>query len=254
MAERPRKKFHLVSDFGKEGRVLGYKRGKETGAWVIKKLDNKYQDGIPKETAMRLRERFQLLRQEFGELIPNQKIMPLKNTDRYFTAQERLTLAQPADVFEYTPETIPPAAQAQLKKLVATLRRGYEAYKRQEDEYGRGQHPALDLGPGNLLLTTENQVRFVDTNTLVTEYADLFINDALPYEIDCRLAQLELLAGREPRAVFNDEFYREVMEIAEFLNPQGLERSLDDAGALKTLLDDIFMKSPLRAYLDPDRA
>ena len=246
MSEHPPKNFHLVSDAGHEGQVIGYDQAGVQGGVVIKQLEKRFRDGLPKVVAEQIRERYQKLRTEFGDLIPKQKVMPKQHGQHYFITQERLALTEPADVLEYSTDQLPAAARTELETVIEKLKQGYAAYRQQEDEFQSAEHPCLDLGSGNLLVTQDGHLRYADIGSRITDYAGLYGMDVLVYEVECRLARLELVAGRPPREVFDDAFYREVMEQAEELDPAALQGAIDDPVAFGRILDQVFNKSPLR--------
>lgn len=248
-----RRNFTEIPSTGREGKIWGYTVGRRQGDLIIKKLDTVDENihGFPREEAKILRMHYAHLVAQYGDLIVKQKVMPTRY-GRYFLAQERLRLADPADVFAYLPSNFPEAAKSQLEAIITQVNDGlFDAMGRPVRRY---EHPVpLDLGPGNLLLTQDDRVRYVDTGFGILDYKVFADTESLHEELHCRLAELDLLRGRPVAEVLRDPLYIYVKRMAQRLNPLAFARGQTDADTLKQLYDDVFIKSPLRGYLDPDR-
>ncbi len=152
--------------------------------------------------------------QQYGDVIVKQKIMPVKQDKsaitekKYFIAQERLTLAEPSDVFNYNNESISERIRVQIEALIAVLKTSFIAY-RQTNTYDL---LPLDLGPGNLLVTTDEEVKYVDTTEGVPNYQVLDQAETAVYEIFNRIAELELIIGQSPEALLEDDFYTDLWQ------------------------------------------
>ena len=260
MPEKPRKEFPVVSDEGLEGTVLGYVKDGVEQPWVIKKLDkfSATHEGIPRHKASELILRYRRLQQQYGEVMPYQRLVSRNDRARqvrgyaenFFILQERFTFADPADIYNYGIDDVPDQIKPALATLAEQMLDSYRAYEAGPKRIGRlgtaPGHIPLDLGPGNVMVTDDFQLKYVDSGIGISDYNVLGMMDTTLHDVHSRIAHMELLAGTSVEEVLGKADYAELWE--RILDDQGVEVAelISQPDEIIRVLKEFFASHPFR--------
>lgn len=215
-------------DSGMETRVFGHKveRLVDDGEQVVRVAEHEgktvlknynFKEGSPlvegfnEKLRAELEEHYVALCKQYGQkFFPRQRFLRLaphphdKKRERQFAlVQQRLQLADPADVMAYRPGQLPESARVLVEELVAKRKASYEQYlNNPADKTNR----ALDLiGHANVVLCEDGTIKYLDTSSKRGRYSEV------PFHIPVILgttAILEIVSGRDPKTLLEDPFYR----------------------------------------------
>lgn len=206
---------------GRNTHIYGHDRASFTGEvkpghTVLKFLQEPYSVELEHATT----DRYHALRAVYGDVVPRQRVLCMPDPSgalRVVIAQERIQLADPADVYERDVQrdalTAPRTAE-QVGKFIELARTQIDAWMKNPKDA-----VLVDLaGKKNLVFSTTGELKYLDTGT----FNDQRIVDPLSSTslLFGPLAQLEMVIGKSADEIWSDPFYIEMKAFLMRRHPQ----------------------------------
>lgn len=150
---------------GIDGEVFAHTKNGREGKTVIKDFEGDCDD----ERKDILQLYYNQIRQIYGtDIIPRQKFLEDKeNPGNWLLVQERIDMEDHTDILACAPGggELSDVVRERLRELLKELKISLQQLEELRDSYER---PFLDLyGDGNLVVTKDNQVRYIDTGDIM---------------------------------------------------------------------------------------
>lgn len=222
--DRPDRIFRQLGKGG-ETSVWTHRRGQDgkEGRTVLKDFDedddtiqgdekNILWSGITEQMKIKLTDRYNALRAQYGDLIARQWIINIPElhkgpTDngKYVVSQEKIETAEPSDIFHYQPNQLSDPVRQQLQDLVQKLKDSYQLFLQAGPS---ANNAPIDLrGSNNLIITTHDELKYIDVGLSETTYEHR--NQLLLLErFVARLAVLDYIAYDNVESVLSDPCYQ----------------------------------------------
>lgn len=175
---------------------------------VLKFLQEPYSPELEQATT----ERYKALRAAYGEFVPQQRVMRSLDphgVERVAVAQERVVMADPADVYDRYEEhgaAIEPQIAEQIDEFIRRTREQVALWMR-EPQSGT----LVDLaGKSNLVVSQDQHIRYLDTGSF--DESRMKNPATRTFLIFGPMAELEMMAGKSADELFADPLYAEMTE------------------------------------------
>ncbi len=177
-------------------------------------------DGFNETLRDELDEHYHALCTQYGQkFFPRQRFLRLppphvhdeQRKRQFVLVQERIKLADPADVFDYKPGQLPESAKVLIEELVAKRKDSYCRYL--EDPSDKTNRVLDFMGRANVVVCLDGSIKYLDTSSK----RRLYVN--MPYHIPVILgttAILETISGHNPKEILADSFYQALVRHKRF--------------------------------------
>ncbi|MBI2415573.1 MAG: hypothetical protein HYV33_02845 [Candidatus Kerfeldbacteria bacterium] len=227
MAPR-RREFYTLGQ-GIETTAFHYTQKLNEGSTVIKGYDQLKgwekgitQQGFNRDIRDRLERNYFALRSTYGDIIPRQHFLRrrLKNKELYKLIQRHIPLADPAGVFQYTPEQLGDATKQQLSHVAIILQDNI-AKQFLDDQL---QQPVLlDVrSDSNLVLGQDGKIYYLDSGFLNSRN---FADESYfywKYQL-APLAMMKYIAGESADQIVEEPIFNPLVSWLE--KKYGLDRT-----------------------------
>jgi hypothetical protein len=212
MTERGERKLEKIGQ-GCETEVFKHTKEfsggeKKEGGTVVKNFEGL--NGLDEDLRNELQTIFKTYKNIYGaDLFPKQHFIPDKeHPGKFLLVQEKISIAKPGNIFDYTEKSLPDSARERLIVLVDSLKESYRlATDLEHPVTDPSENAPLDLNNGNLVVTTDGQLKQIDTGALMTNYGASMGYDILQEHVVARIGALECVLGREPKEFLHDKIY-----------------------------------------------
>jgi len=155
--------------------------------------------------------------QQYGNIIPPLRFIKkeIDNTRyehlnyAFIPVQKHVEKSEKSDIFEFEPNELPEKAESQLKTLISQLKESYSLSQKSTKN-----NAPLDLfGKGNLLLDTNNDIKYVDIGRQYGKWVEYppkipATETIIFQELIARIAALEFVTQRDPSEFLEEPFYQ----------------------------------------------